>query len=136
MKLCRRGFTLIELLLTVVIISVGMVGIMALFENATRGAIQIDLNVIASNLAREKLERIILAKVTSGYGSITSNAYPNETFTGDLSVYTRSTNIAEVASSDLITPEPSSGYKRVTVTVVWGQAANQRVSIPTIISNY
>jgi len=136
MRCFEKGFTLIELLFTVVIIAVGLVGIMAMFENATRGAMQADLNVIAANLAHEKLEQIVLDKWRDGYPSLGAGSYPNENFSSDFSVYTRNTAITEVASSDFTTSEPGSGYKRVDVTVRWGPDASQRVTIPTVLSDY
>lgn len=131
-----KGFTLIELLLTIIVISTGLVGIMALFENATRGAMQADLNVIAANLAHEKLEQVVLKKWRDGYASLNSTIYPDEGFAGDLSVYSRNTAVAEVSSSDFSTPQAGSGYKRIDVTVKWGDDASQRVSIPTVLSSY
>lgn len=136
MKASRRGFTIIELLLTIIVISTGLVGIMALFENATRGAMQADLNVIAANLAHEKLEQIVLAKWRDGYATQNSTIYPNESFTGDLSVYSRNTTVMEVSSADFSTPQEGSGYKRVEVAVNWGSGAAQQVSIPTVLSSY
>lgn len=132
----KKGFTLIELLLTIVVISFGMMGVMSLFENASRGALQADLNVIALDLIHEKLERIVVDKVRSGYAALNQTSYPNESFSGDYSVYTRSTTIREVSGSDFFTSEEGSGYKRVDVTVSWGVLASQRLTIPTVLANY
>lgn len=132
----KHGFTLIELLLTIVVISASLLGIMALFENSTRGALQADVGAIAAGLAHEKLERIVSDKVYLGYGGITQALYPNETFTGDFSIYTRSTQIREVSSGDFTTSQTGSGYKRVDVTVYWGVQASQQVTVPTVISSY
>ncbi len=132
----NRGFTLIELLLTIVVISMGLVGIMVVFSNVSRGALQADLNVVAGNLAREKLELIVLQKWNSGYDSITSTAFPNESFTGDFSVYSRNTTVTEVSSNDFATPQISSGYKKVVVKVSWGTSPSQKVSIPTVLARY
>jgi len=131
-----RGFTLIELLLSVIVISVGLVGIMTLFDNATRGAMQLDLNTTASALAHEKLEQVIFDKWRNGYSSIDSSDYPTEGFSGDLGIYTRSTSITEVSNSDFTTLEAGSGYKRVEVTVSWGSEASERIVIPTVVSSY
>lgn len=130
------GFTLVELLLSIVVMSAGLLGIMALFENSTRGALQADVNAIAADLAHEKLERIVSDKVYLGYGGVTQSRYPNETFTGDFSVYTRSTQIREVSSADFTTVQTGSGYKRVDVTVYWGLQSSQRVTVPTVLSSY
>lgn len=132
----KAGFTLIELLLTIVVLGLGMMGVMALFENATRGALQADLNVIAVNLAHEKLERIVLNKVQNGYAALNSSSYPNETFTGDYSVYARQTAITEVSSTDFATPQAGSGYKRVEVTVSWGSGASKQIVVPTVLASY
>ena len=136
MSSVRGGFTIIELLLTIVMISVGLVGIMFMFENATKGAMQSDLNYIASNLTREKLERVIVDKVTNGYASIVSGSYPNESFSGDFSPFTRNTTVTEVDLADLSTPQASSGYKRIVVTVSWGAGSGKQVAVPTIIADY
>jgi len=131
-----RGFTIIELLLTIIIISVGLMGIMALFENATRGAGQADLNIIASTLARDKLEQVVSDKVAYGYANLNDTNYPDETFSSEFSPYSRNTAITEVAGNDLVTPEVGSGYKRVDVTVWWGAGGADRVIIPTVLADY
>ncbi|MBT3182323.1 MAG: type II secretion system protein [Deltaproteobacteria bacterium] len=129
----QKGFTIIELLLAVVIISTGLVGIMSLFDNATRGAMQLDLNVIAANLAHEKLEEIVLDKVTNGYATLSDASYSFENPVTDFNAYTRNVTITEVDPQDLSTTQAGSGYKRVDVTVSWG---NGFVMIPTVLSNY
>ena len=135
-KINNSGFTLIELLFTIVVISLSMIGIMALFENAARGSLQADLNYIASKLAHEKLELIVIDKVRNGYAALNQTSYPNETFTGSFASYSRSTAITEVSGSDMVTVTPNSGYKRVQVTVSWGAGASKRITIPTILANY
>ncbi len=138
MKFMRQstGVTLIELVLTIVVISFGLIGVMILFENATRGVMQADLNVMATNLAHEKLEQIILDKWRDGYASVIDSNYPDENFQDEFSIFTRSTDIVEVSGSDLATPEADSGYKRVDVTVSWGGGSLQRISLPTLLASY
>jgi len=132
----KRGITLIELALTIVVISIGLVGIMILFENATRGIMQADMNVIASNLAHEKLEQIVLDKWRDGYDAVLDSNYPDEGFSDEFSVFTRSTDIYEVSGTDLATEEEGSGFKRVEVTVSWGEGALNRVTVPTLLASY
>ena len=129
----QKGFTIIELLLAVVVISSGLVGIMSLFDNATRGAMQLDLNVIAANLAHEKLEEVVLDKVTNGYAALSDASYSFENPVTDFNTYTRNVTIAEVSSLDFATPEGGSGYKKVQVTVSWGAGS---VTVPTVLSDY
>lgn len=132
----NRGFTLIELILTIVVISLGLTGLMALFENVTRGIMEADNAVIAGGLAREKLEQIIQYKWNSGYAALTGALYPPETFSGDFSRFARSTSIREVAGNDLSTTLEGSGYKRVEVTVTWGAKATQTITLPTVVASY
>jgi prepilin-type N-terminal cleavage/methylation domain-containing protein len=132
----NRAFTIIELMLTMVIISVGMLGIMTLFENASRGALQADLNGVALGLVREKLEWVVVDKVRDGYAWVDNSKYSTESFSGDYSVYSRTTNIYEVSSSDLATSEVGSGYKRVDVTVSWGTGPSNRLMLSTLLSSY
>ena len=131
-----RGITLVELVLTIVVISVGLVGIMVVFENVTRGAMQADINVIASNLAREKIEQIIVDKWRDGYEAVVQSIYPDENFQDEFSIFTRSTSILEVAGTDLATPQQGSGYKRVEVTVSWGGEPIKHITIPTVLAKY
>jgi len=133
---CRRAFTIIELVLTIVIISIGMVGIMKLFENASMGALQADLNGVAMGLVREKLEWVVMDKVRDGYSWIDNSKYSNESFSGDYSAFSRSTNIYEVSSADFAVAEANSGYKRVNVTVSWGVGASNNLMVSTILSDY
>lgn len=132
----NRGFTIIELVFTIVIISLSLIGVMTLFENATRGALQADLNYIAVKLAHEKLEWVVMDKVRIGYATLNQTLYPNETFTGSFSPYTRSTTVAEVSGADMVTATPGSGYKRIEVTVSWGAGASKRITVPTILADY
>ncbi len=132
----RRGFTLLEMLLTMIVIAVGMMGVMQLFENAARGALQADLNGIATVLAREKLERIAVDKVRDGYAAIDAGDYPQENFSEEFSPYVRTTEIIEVSGDDLVTPEADSGFKRVAVTVRWGGQLSERITIATIFADY
>lgn len=132
----RDGFTFMELLLTIVVIASGMIGVMALFENATRGALQADLNGIATNLAHEKLERVVLDKARLGYATINDTMYPDEAMTGDYNVFSRRTRVTEVSGTDLSTALAGSGYKRIEVTVSWGTGSNRQIMIPTVLSSY
>ncbi len=132
----KAGFTLIEVLLVVVIMSVSLVGIMQLFTNATRGALEADLNVVASNLIRERMEEIVSHKVDGGYAALSQLNYPQENFADDFSIYTRTTAITEVSAADFSSEELGSGFKLVTVTVNWGAAGNQQLAVSTLLTDY
>lgn len=134
MTINSRGFTLVEALLTVVIIGGGLVGVMALYQNATRSSMQSDLSVEAMYLARERMERVVALKASSGYGAISGTLNENVSIGGR--TFARYSQISEVQSGDFITAQSGSGYKIVQVTVSWGNAASERVILKTVLADY
>lgn len=139
--LCKRrnnegGFTFIEAILTVVLLSFGLVGGLVLFQNSTDNSLTKDYKVIASELANEKIESIILDKKYQGYNYIVSANYPFETLPAPYSLFTRSVTITEVQSDDLTTPQAGSGFKRVDVRVTWGAEAYQTIIVTTLVTSY
>lgn len=133
----RKGFTLIEVILTVVIISVGLFGLMILYYNSSKSVVEGDINIMATYLARERMEQLISDKVNYGYNYVINDNY---TTSATVSVgnhyFTRSFNIYEVNAQDLAAPEEGTGYKRIDMTINWGTNAGESIMIPTLITNY
>jgi len=138
LKKCRKkGFTLIEVVLTILIISIGLFGMMVMFDNVTRGAMESDMNVVATYLAREQIEKITYDKVYNGYAWVTLARYTTpENLTIGGSNLVRETSVYEVAKSDLLTAEGGSGFKRIDVTVSWGTGTDQRITEATLLADY
>lgn len=132
----KRGFTIIELVLIIVIISVGLFGVLVLFENASRGALEADVDVIATNLAREKIERLLSDRSSFGYDYLNDSNYPVEQLYDFYQGMERTTQINEVSKIDFSTPETGSGFKLVKVTVIWGNSPRERIELSTLLSNY
>lgn len=130
------GFTLIEAILTVVLLSFGLVGGLTLFRNVTDNSLSKNNQVIASALAGEKLESILLDKTAQGYGFILQANYPDEQMAAPNQTFTRSVTIQEVQAADLTTPQVGSGYKRIDVQVTWGVQNFQTITVSTVVSNY
>ena len=131
----NRGFTLIEVVLTIVVISIGLVAMMLLFDNVTHNAMQSDMNMTATYLARERLEIIAFDKVYSGYDSIKNARYgTSENVNVGGKNYIRELNIYEVNKFDLITAEQGSNFKRVDVTVKWGNEGSQKITETTLFT--
>lgn len=137
MKRNSKGFTLVEVVLSIVIISIGLFGIMYLFDNVTRGALEADLNTTAIYLSRERMERMMADKVYNGYNYITSANYPaSEAVSVGGYNYTRTLTINEVSKVDLSTLLPNSGFKRIDISISWGAGGNQTITESTIVTNY
>jgi prepilin-type N-terminal cleavage/methylation domain-containing protein len=133
----KNGFTLVECVLTILIISIGLFGMMVLFDNVTRGAMEGDMNVVATYLAREKIEQILYNKTYNGYAWVGMNQYlASEPIVLGGSNYVRDLSIYEVQKSDLLTAQGGSGLKRVDVTVSWGTDPSQRITESTLIADY
>jgi hypothetical protein len=130
------GFAFVEAALTTVVLSVGLWGSLMMMSNVNNSHIKGDLNVIAGQLAAEKLEVIIADKTFTGYGSILGSNYPAENLNGDYKGFTRSVTITEVSASDLETPEPGSGLKLIEVDVSWGDDSDDSVGVTMLVSDY
>lgn len=108
---------------------------MLLFDNVTNNAMQSDMNVTATYLARERLEQIAFDKTYRGYAAITNARYgTSENVSVGGKNYIRELNIYEVNKIDLITAENGSGFKRVDVTVKWGTGTAQRITETTLFT--
>lgn len=139
-----RGFTLIEVVLSIGLLAVGLVGVMISFQGAARSSILADQTVIATNLARGALERIVANRDANGYPStltaIASGTY-NETGAPDFPDYSVECIALEVnpdvdgGTDDFLDASPGSGYARVTATASWNAGGN-KISLFTLIANY
>ncbi len=134
--LSRLGFTLIEAILTMTLLTGGILGVLTLFQNNVSEANKMEHTLIATYLAQERLEQIILDKKYRLYAYVTGANYAasenmaTQGFTG----YTRTTNIVEVSASNLTTPQNGSGYKRVTVTVQ--PSGGETVTLTTLVTQW
>lgn len=131
----QSGFTLIESVLALVVIGIGVFGLMNLFQGTVSNVVSTDQAIQATQLARERLERIVFDKKMNGYDFINTANYPAvESFTGSFSAFTRNISILEVSDSNLTTSSNNSGYKRVTVTVAWSDS--NQVVLETLVTKW
>ena len=131
----QRGFTFIETVMAIVVIGVGLFGLMHLFTGTVSNAFVTDQAIQATELARERLERVVFDKKMNGYNYVTTANYPAvENFTGAFSPFTRTMTILEVRSDNLTTASAGSGYKRVSVTVSW--PTGHSVQLETLVTKW
>lgn len=132
----QKGFTLVESVMAMVVLSIGLWGGLATFTNATASSINSDSQVLGSQLAAQALEEVFIDKNENGYNSIVSENYPSATLSAPYTAYTKSVAINEVDPADMQTSQAGSGYKRVDVTITWGDAYAENVTVSTVFSNY
>lgn len=136
-----KGFTLIEAVLTIGIIGAGLIGVMYVMNGGARSSLLADQTLIASNLAREKLEQIIADRANKGYATAIVTNYSDGALSGEYSEFTRTVTMMEVDPDDdnnvddFLDASSGSGYARVTVIVSWWGGA-QSVKLETLIANY
>lgn len=129
------GFSLIEVLITVFVLSVALVGVLAMFSLGIRVEKSAKMTSIASYLAQSKLEEII----AKPYDEISLGSFiePYE-FDPDFPSYRRETEINYVDPSQDLSPTTSDlGIKKVEMTVFWkflGQSSEKEIKIFTLIS--
>lgn len=128
-----RGFTLLEAVLTIVFMGVSFLGLAYLFGNVTQQALKSDLSVLATKLAREKLEEVVQVKADSGYAAVVSQA-PETVASGAWS-FTRQVGVQYVDPADFSASAANTGYKRVDVTVAWGSGAGRSVTLTTLVTD-
>lgn len=135
-KKSESGFSFIEAIFSMVILSLGFVGIMSLYANMNGNTENDSMKMVASKLASERIEQIMADKANLGYANINTGS-TSDSISYDSLSFTRQTNIQYVNSSDLTTTSASdTGFKRVDVTVNWSNGGNQNVTVTGLVSNY
>ena len=117
-----KGFTLLEALITIVIVSIGMLGVASLQIMAIKAGSFGQQTTVASTLAQNKMEH--LRQVT-----FDTVANGNDTYVDHVNgvAYTRQW----IVQND--TPQP--GMKTVEVRITWtGPQANRSIAISGLIS--
>ncbi len=141
----RHGFTLIEAVLSLGIMTFGLLGVIYAFQGMGSSSVLADQTVVASNIARGAIEKVIAKRDASGYAAalsaVTGGSF-NQNPVTNYAPYTLSVGGYEVdpdkdvgATDDFLDALPGSGFARVTVTVTWNAGKNS-MSLVTIIANY
>lgn len=129
----KRGFTLIEALLIMTIIGASFFGLGLIFSNIDQQALSSDLTVMATQLARERMEEVIAVKASGGYSSLSSEG-PTAVTSGEWD-FSRSVVVSYISPSDFSTSFADTGYKRVVIQVDWGSGSGQSISLQTILTD-
>jgi type II secretory pathway pseudopilin PulG len=131
----RNGFTLLEVVIFIVLAGILLPIIIAPFVTSIKNSEIPEVVLTANFLATQKYEALMGAGYLSlptsiQVETITLN-YPTYTQT-----YTRTTGIpVEVSAVDLSTPQASTGYKLVTITVTHSQHLPSGLAITGLITN-
>jgi len=102
----KKGFTLVETLFSAVIITLVVVGILAVFAQTVDISRRIDYEYTAANLAKKQLESVRSIIKTSGFDSIISAEAPEERIDADGDTdsdgeYTRATSVTTSYKGDI-----------------------------------
>ena len=128
-----RGFTLIEAIFVMIVVGIAFFGFGYLFGNLDQEALKADLTVLATNLAKEKIEEIAQEKADSGYAGIVSESAT--TVNSGSWAFSRSVQVNYVNPSDFSNSISDTGYKKVDVNVDWGGGVGESITLTTMVTN-
>jgi prepilin-type N-terminal cleavage/methylation domain-containing protein len=137
----QDGFTLIEIIITLVVLSIAVVGVLSVFTTAIKGSANPVVLNQAIALAQEQMDTIIGDRMNSarGFAYIIPGNYPADIpVTGfNRSVTIMCVNPGALDTDSGVSPGAggcASGYTHVEVTVA--NAAIGSVSLDGIVANY
>lgn len=140
-----RGFTLIEAVLSLAVISIGFLGVMYAFKGMGTSSVLADQTVIASNISRGALERVIAYRDANGYAAalvaISAGSFDQNPVT-NYAAYSLDVTVLEVdpdedvgATDDFLDFDAGSGFARVTSEVGWNGGLNT-LSLVMVIADH
>ena len=133
----KRGVSFIEILCGVIIIFFAFFGAVSAYQKKVQDSISQQYAARAFELSQAKLNDIVADKRSRGYRYINNLSYPEtETLTGKDVGFVRRIDIFEVKSSDLVTAQAGSDYKRIVVSTSWGVNPDQNVSVSSLVTNH
>lgn len=130
-RACAHGFTFIEVILTLVIIGTGLFGITYLYSNMSYQMYAADLQIMAAELAQQKMEQEIALKAFSGYAAIVSDV--GEDIANGPYNFFRITHVEFVDPNTMAVSVVDTGYKRIIVTVSW--SGSPGVTLVSLVTN-
>lgn len=132
----ETGFTLIEIIITLVVLSIAVVGVLSVFSVGIKGSANPLIVAQATQLAQEKMDEAIGLKKSAGFNAVVSVAAGP--FVPAVPGFTWSRTVNCVSAADLNTnigaPPCASGYAHVTVTVM--NAVIGSVAVDTVLTYY
>ena len=131
-----RGITFVEALMTLLIVSIALVGMMYLYANLGGAALLSNRVGVATSLARSRLEAVLAYKKANGYSAaLLAPGTTTQTTLVDAIAYSIQTDILQVSAADLSTPSSVAAHKRVAVAVSW-PGSTAPVTLSSVVSNY
>ncbi|MBI5573095.1 MAG: hypothetical protein HY919_00900 [Elusimicrobia bacterium] len=142
---CRHGFSQVEIVITILIVSIVILGVITTFSSIGKGLITGKTRTIANNLAQEKIEilknvsysRLLTTSqddlTTYGYDYTNTDYTPETLNVGDAN-YTRYTTVwkAEESGTEISTMSPTAtdqGIKKIKIEVKWTENNEQKLLV-------
>lgn len=107
-KNSEQGFTLLETMFSAVILTIGLLAVLAVFAVAVASTQNVQLDMIAQQKAKETLESIFTARQTSQITFAQIQNVPNGIFTAGMVTMTDAGPDGLDGTADDVTPQPIS----------------------------
>lgn len=131
------GFTLIELVIVMIVISVGILGLTAVFSNTSRSLSANETLLRAAQYAQECAERAIATRRDFGFDWFATNTFSCGT---NPSGFTSAVSVGNTYSGTGISPDPCpsgvNNCRNIGVTVTSTANASVSSSITIMLANY
>ncbi|MBU0504849.1 MAG: hypothetical protein ABII18_07750 [bacterium] len=133
----KKGISLLEAVLTIFVLAVGFMSSMQAIQEILTTTNFSDKEVVATQLASEKLEGILADRQAYGFTYIIGANYPDEVLTGDYVGYERRTYVFPVTAANLNgSAAPPTDFKRVEVHVKHGNAIDDKIELTGLVGAY
>lgn len=127
----QGGFTLIETIITLIVLSIAVVGVLSVFTVGLKGSTDPLILNQALALAQEKMEEAVALRQSGGFAAVTTINPGAPAFPAPYDTYGWS---RALDCDPAFVPCPAQ-YQRVTITVSWNAGADS-VGLATLIANY
>jgi prepilin-type N-terminal cleavage/methylation domain-containing protein len=133
------GFSLIEIIITLVVLSIAVVGVLGVFSTGIRSSANPLIIDQATQLAQGEMDRVLAEKALIGFFAPDfdpTNPTPCDSASIMPPGFSCTRTFDYVQQGDLTTPVTPTATEYIRVTVTISQAAIGSVSLVTLITNY
>lgn len=130
----NQGITIVEVLISMAVLSIGILGLLRAFPQATIAERTLELEAVANHLAQEKMESFQgLAYEDIAVGALEDSVRVDADITSPFYMFFRATSVAYV-DQNLATSQADLGLKRISTTISWPHPSGSGTSTASLVT--